>query len=470
MDKSPASKLFRRGKWDGSLICPYQEIRIIPKPTNAFLKGKAKRRQVSALQHFHHVKKFTLFENGSFLHFVHRFMIELTPLKYVQIRELKFYDETSAKSKYVSIGHAYSLAVVPYRSWMRSLENICRVETLRIRLFDKTAALIYMHLFTFRTTMLVNMELDFSKSFGLPFNRAQLSEIFSTLCDILECCHLTLRQLRIKWAIRVDTDLDYVRSDDDIEPFFEFMLCLRNPVWIKLHLQQLMLSFPTVNLALNLCEASLYPFLQSQIPTLKRVTFARVVPNAGIEGFVTRFPLPALMKFEFSFYFIDTRLLTQPVPVIRGVEVLSKESAQIEFGRIFSMNRARREYGMRHCTHLKLINEHTNLNYIKPEIFRLTEFFQNVRILELLNTSLYGRLFVNFTNSDFNMIVKRLCRLVSLKLSNAGGLTDVGVIANISEDKLNYMQRVGVYYWPYNVEASVSRANGKVSTMTFEVL
>ncbi len=199
---------------------------------------------------------------------------------------------------------------------------------------------------------------------------------------------------------------------------------------------------------------------------MKRVTFARVVPNAGIEAFVIRFPLPSLMKFEFSFYFIDTRMITMPIPVIRAVEVLSKEHAQIEFGRVFSLNRARREYGMRHCTHLKLINEHTNMNHLKPEIYRLTEYFQNLRILELLNTSLYGRLFVNFTNSDFNMIVKRLCKLVSLKLSNAGELTDLGVIANIPEEKLNYMQRVGVYYWPYSVEAPVSKATGKVNATT----
>lgn len=460
MDKSLASKRFRRGKWNGNITPPFQEIRIIPKPENAFWLTTTISRYTSALKYFIHVRKLTLFDNGSVLHFIHRYMIELPSVRYVQIRERKFESEEKCQvSRYYNVGHAYSLVIGQYKSWLRALDHLCRIETLRIRLFDRTSALVYMQLFTFRTNMLAHIELDFSKCLGLPFSRSQTNEIFSTLTDILECCYLTLRQFRLKWAVRVDCDLDFIKSDDDIEPFFEFLLCLRNPVWTKLTLHQLTLNFPTINLGLGLCEASLFPFLQKQKTSLKRAVFGRVLPNEGVEMFAARFPSPTIQKFEFYFYFSEFTLAAQPVSHIRGLELMLFENSNVDINELSRLQRETSKNFGKQCFQLKLIHSHFSHSYVKPDVDRIINHFQNIKVLELLDTSLYGKLFVHFTSTDFNSLVENLEKLVSLKMSNAGKLTDSGLTL-IPQQQISYMHRVGAYYWDGTVTAPVTRAQG----------
>lgn len=445
MDKSPASKKFRRGKWNPSLIPAYREIRLIPKPENAYIYGKAKTWHNSSIKHFSHVQRFTLFENGSFLHFIHRYMALLPNLKYVQIRELRYNEENAADDRYYYFGQAFSQAIIYTKTWLQALENLSKVETLRIRLYNRLATIVYMQLFAFRPSNLGSMELDFSKLYGLPFPRHQLNELFNCVSDILENCYMTLKQFRMKWAIRVDTDLDYARSDEDVEPFFEFLLALRNPVWSKLRLSQLALTFPSVNFGMTLCETTLFPFFRSQEPTLKRLSISRVLPNVGVELFRNRFSASMVNRFEFGFYFMDVELIAQPVSYIRGLEVLLTEQGLMNFDSLLSLTRSRNEHALRRVLHFKLITGHDNENPIKPDIVRITEHFYNVRTLELLNGSPAGRATVQFTSADFNTILRRLGRLVSLKISNASLLTDGG-ITRIPDDTVRRMQQKGVYY------------------------
>ncbi|ODM96082.1 hypothetical protein Ocin01_10598 [Orchesella cincta] len=459
MDKSRASKQFRRGKWNPSLIGDYEEIRVIPKRRNAFIFGKALTWHTSSLQHFSKVVKLTVFENGSFLHFIHRYMALLPNVKYVQLRELK-YDESSADYgySYSSVRQAYSRVTSHETTWFEGMENVLKLETLRIRLYDRLATLIYMNLFTFRTCSLANLELDFSKLFGLPLVRSQLNEIYSTMTTMMEYCHETLKQLRIKWAIRVETELDFTRSDEDVEPFIEFMLALRNPVWKKLHLQQLFLSFPNINFGFSICDATLIPFLQDQEATLKRVSFARVTPGVGIADFLRNFPSTVLHKFEFGFHFNNFDLSTpQPVSVIRGVELLVVEGTRVDLPTIARVNRGRRENGLKYYMNLKILNAQGNFGLAKPDMVMLTDYFHTVRTLELIDNCGANKLQMQFTDQDFNLIMRRMSKLMSLKMSNASKLTDMG-LTKIPEERVRYMKFVGAYYRTQDVEAPVAKA------------
>ncbi|CAL8103819.1 unnamed protein product [Orchesella dallaii] len=459
MDKSRGSKLFRRGKWDASLLADYLEIRIIPKKRNAYIFGKSLSWHISSLQHFSKVVKLTVFENGSFLHFIHRYMALLPSLKYVQLRELK-YDEAMSDFGYTSVRQAYTRVTTNETTWFEGMETVLKLETLRLRLYDRLATLLYMNLFTFRSCSLVNLELDFSKLFGLPLLRSQLNEIYATMTNMMEYCHESLRQLRIKWAIRVDTDLDFSRSDEDVEPFIEFMLALRNPVWAKLRLQQLFLSFPNINFGFSICDSTLFPFLQEQERSLKRASFSRVTPGAGIADFLRNFPTSILHKFEFGFHISSYEISSpQPVSVIRGLELLVLDSTRIDFAAIARLNRGRRESGLKYYMNLKIMNAQGNFGLAKPDMNLLCDYFQSVRMLELLDNCEENKLHMEFTDTDFNMIVRRMSKLVSLKMSNASKLTDMG-LTKIPEWKVRYMKQIGAYYRPGSIAAPVANAKG----------